>query len=80
MSVDTSQDCCGTANGPQICYVPPQWLVLPDVSTWPKTKQQNVAWLTEHYVHHVLRNGSSATLHTYMDILQLARNKAEVIR
>lgn len=63
MSVDTSQDCCGTANGPQICYVSPQWLVLHDVTTWPKTKLHTIIWLTGNYVNHVLQNGSSVTLH-----------------
>jgi hypothetical protein len=50
MSVDTSQDCCGTANGPQICYVSQLWLVLPDVTTWSKTKHHTIIWLIGHNV------------------------------
>ena len=60
--------------------MPPQWLVLPDVTIWPKVKCAGKIWLIGHYVHYVVRNGSSVTLHDYVDFLQRACKKAEEIR
>jgi hypothetical protein len=60
-------------------YVPPQWLVLPDITFWPKKKRQAKMWLIGHYIHYVVRNGSSGTLHDYMEFLPRAFKKAEEI-
>jgi len=38
-------------------YVLPQWLVLSDVTLWPKMKREAKIWLIGHYAHYVVRNG-----------------------
>ena len=74
----TSQDSCRTTYGHQICT--PKWTVLPDVTVWPKTKTSRDDTVTGYYVHCVMRNGSSVTLHDHMDFLRKTSNKAEEIR
>jgi hypothetical protein len=73
VAMDTSQDCCHTSTVTR--YVPSQWLLLPNITFWPKTKRQTKIWLTRHYVHYVVRNGSSVTQHDYMDFLPCALKK-----
>ena len=52
-------------------YVPPQWLLLPG-NFWLKMKRQAKIWLIGHYVHYVVQNGSSVTLHDCKDFLRRA--------
>ena len=61
-------------------YVPPHRIVLPDVTTWPKTKRHTTICLIGHYVHHVVRKACSVMQHVYMDFLRRARKQAEEIR
>lgn len=53
-------------------YVTPQWLVLSDVTLRPKMKRQVKIWLIGHYIHFVVWNSSSVTLHEFMDFFQRA--------
>jgi hypothetical protein len=79
MSVDNSQDCCGTANGPQVCYVPPQWLVLPcHHMAENKTSHHNM--VDSIHVQIFWGVGVLSPYMTYVHFLQLDCNKAEVIQ
>jgi hypothetical protein len=59
-------------------YMPPQWLVLPDITLRPKIKRPGKIWLRTYTI--VVRNGSSVTLRDYMDFLRRACNTTEEIR
>ena len=54
--------------------------VLPDITTWPKTKITLLSMLvTGHYVHYVVQNVISVTLRDYVDFLRRTCKRTEEI-